>query len=39
MVYGVHRPRLISLALLGETGILVLLIAMRAAALKAAVGL
>jgi membrane associated rhomboid family serine protease len=37
--HGVHRPRLISLALLGETGILVLLIAMRAAALKAAVGL
>jgi membrane associated rhomboid family serine protease len=39
MVYGVRRPALIGLAMLGETGILAVLIVMRVAALRAAVGL
>jgi membrane associated rhomboid family serine protease len=37
MVYAARRPTLVGLALLGETGILLALIAMRVAALKAAV--
>jgi membrane associated rhomboid family serine protease len=37
MVYGVRRPRLVWLALAGELAILIFLIAMRVAALKAAV--
>lgn len=39
MVYGVRRPLLIGLALFGEAALLLLLIMMRVAALRAAAGL